>query len=471
MNIHLSIITVFPELHDEWLNSSLFKKARERGQLTVDTVRLSDMVAVKERIDAPTCGPGPGMVLRAEVVSKAIDQAQAEHGTGKVVFFSPSGELLTQRIAQRFVHEWTGSDYVWTPNQVGGDDSTRYSEPPARHPELVSGSTSNLHLILVCSRYEGVDHRVEQEYADAIISIGNFVLMGGDLPAQVFAENILRFMPGILGNSDSVAEDSFTGPLVDHQPYGLPKEWRGREIPEVLLSGDHAKIADWREQQALKTTVQNHFEWVRSQHMDDALKKKVAATIPPHYVILMHDEVLVGKKEGLKKGVTSVTTIDLHDIARSSATYNIQKFFIVTPLHDQQRLLRVFFQFWQTAEGKEYNHTRHDAMSRVEVVSSIELAEQRISELNDGAQPLRVATSAKKYDGVPALTYDQQGVVWQHEQPVSLIFGTGQGLTNEFLQSCHYLLVPVYGFTRYNHLSVRSAVAIILDRWLAYRPV
>lgn len=473
--IHISILTVFPELHDAWCNTSLMKKAQASDMLSVSTYRFSDFVAPKERIDVPTCGPGPGMVLRAEVVTAAIERAEAEHGKGKVVFFSPSGQLLTQRSAEAFVAQM---------QQENESNVEAAPVPPSselRRTSIPEGSDSTqpsvmlrnktLHIILVCARYEGVDCRVEEAFADAIVSVGNFVLMGGDIPAQIFGEAVLRCFPGILGNTYSLTADSFQGPLVDYPAYGQPREWRGRVVPEVLFSGNHEKINEWREGDAIQRSLKGHFDWLRRSMMDTRLRDKVADAIPPHYVILMHDHVLIGKKEGLKEGTTSVTTIDLHDIARSSATYNITKFFIVTPLHDQQKQLKVFFQFWQTAQGKDYNVTRYDAMRRVFVVDSIEEAEAIIQEDNKGAQPLRIATSAKAFDDVPALDYHEQGEVWQHTRPVSLIFGTGQGLTEQFLASCDFLLLPVYGFTKYNHLSVRSAVAIILDRWLGwYKP-
>jgi tRNA (guanine37-N1)-methyltransferase len=440
----------------------------------VSTYRFSDFVAPKERIDVPTCGPGPGMVLRAEVVTAAIEKAQADHGAGRVVFFSPSGELLTQRSAESFVAGMVSNGVVASSARHPGQNEGRAFVVPdssSTKSESARSGDQTQHIILVCARYEGVDCRVEEEFADAIVSVGDFVLMDGDIPAQIFAETVLRCFPGILGNTYSLTADSFQGPLVDYPAYGQPREWRGREVPEVLFSGNHEKINEWRENDAVQRSVKDHFGWLRRSMMEKRLRDKVAETMPPHYVILMHDHVMIGKKEGLKEGTTSVTTIDLHDIARSACTYNVQKFFIVTPLHDQQKQLQVFFQFWQTAQGKDYNINRYDAMRRVFVVESIEEAEAMIRDDNNDRKPLRIATSAKAFDGVPALDYHEQGEAWQHDRPVSLIFGTGQGLTENFLQTCDFLLLPVYGFSGYNHLSVRSAVAIILDRWLGwYKP-
>lgn len=461
--LHITIITVFPELHQNWLSTSLLARAQEEGRLSFSTLKFSDFVEPKERIDTPACGPGAGMVIKAPVASAAIEQAQKEHGKGTVVFFSPSGEQLTQRVLGRIVGD-LGNGCRFKPGTTSPEVTLSMQGTSSRTP--IRDSQSN-HLILVCGRYEGIDHRVEQQYADHVICLGPYVLMGGDVAAQVFLEGLLRLVPGVVGRSESVENDSFTGALLDHPAYGQPKVWSDKAVPEVLLSGDHARIAQWREERAIDQTLLTHFEWLRRGAMDTDGRVKIAQHIPAHYAILMHDQVLIGKKE-LKPGTTSVTTIDLHDIARSCATYGIKKFFVVTPLHDQQKLLRVFFQFWHTAQGKEYNHTRHDAMSRVHVVSSIEEAEQMIMDDHNGVQPLRVATSAKPSQSVPPLTYDDQGVVWQRQRPVSLIFGTGQGLTNTMLASCDYLLTPVRGFSTYNHLSVRSAVAIIFDRWLGY---
>ncbi|MDQ5890992.1 MAG: tRNA (guanine37-N1)-methyltransferase [Candidatus Dependentiae bacterium] len=438
----ITIITVFPELFENWCKTSLIARAQEAGQLKINCIRLADHVAPKQRIDTPACGPGAGMVLKAPVVAAAIEEAFARYGSGEVVFFTPSGTLLTQRLCQEMA-------------------TTYFSEPLSGAPGV-----GDHHIILVCGRYEGVDDRVIQRYSGRKISIGNYVLMGGDLPAQVFLEAILRYLPGVVGDSRSVFHDSFSGPLVDFPAYGQPNEWEGMAVPPVLLSGDHAKIEKWRNDAALTQTVKEHFSWLRTSEISSEMRRSVAEKIPAHYVVLMHDQVLIGRKEALP-GTTSVTTIDVHDIARSSATYGIKKFYVVTPLHDQQELLRVFFQFWHTDQGRNYNENRYDAMSCVKVVSSLAEAEADIMSLS-GQIPLKIATSARPVDGVQSLAFDDQAIAWQTARPVALMFGTGQGMTAELLQACDYVLTPIHGFTGYNHLSVRAAVAIILDRWLGY---
>jgi tRNA (guanine37-N1)-methyltransferase len=147
------------------------------------------------------------------------------------------------------------------------------------------------HLILVCPRYEGVDARVEEYYADKVISIGDYVLMGGDLPAQVFIEALLRHLPGVVGNESSVEQESFTGPFLDYPEYGLPVEWKGMEIPEVVRSGDHQRIAKWRCEQACKKTILKRFDWFVSSSPSKKDLALCLEMIPPHYVVLMHTQV------------------------------------------------------------------------------------------------------------------------------------------------------------------------------------
>ncbi|MDQ5940730.1 MAG: tRNA (guanine37-N1)-methyltransferase [Candidatus Dependentiae bacterium] len=439
----ITIVTVFPELFENWLKTSLLGRAQESGLVSVNCLRLSDYVAPKQRIDTPMCGPGAGMVLKAPVVAAAIDDAFARYGRGRVIFFTPSGQLLTQRSCQTMAAEYFGEAVM--------ADST----------------SSSIHLVLVCGRYEGVDCRVIEHYNGIEISIGNYVLMGGDLPAQVFLEGLLRYVPGIVGDAQSVEHDSFTGPFVDFPAYGQPNEWCGKSVPPVLLSGDHARIEQWRTDTALTRTVQEHFSWLRTSALSSALRQAVAKKIPAHYVVLMHDQVLIGRKDPVP-GTTSVTTIDVHDIARTSATYGVKKFYVVTPLHDQKELLRVFFEFWHTDQGRNYNENRFDAMRCVQVVNSLAEAEADIAAQHNGQNAIKIATSARPVQGVRSLAFDEQSVAWQSERPIALLFGTGQGMTQELLETCDFVLTPIHGFSAYNHLSVRAAVAIILDRWLGY---
>lgn len=428
--MNISIISVFPDLYRPFLNTSLIKRAQEKNVVTFDLADFFSFVAPKERIDAPTFGHGAGMLIKPEVVAKAIESKEAVHGKAYKIFFSPHGKKLDQTLLRT----------------------------------IASQLVDQKHLMLVSARYEGMDARVEQEYADQVISIGDYVLMGGDLPAMVFLEGLLRHIPGVVGKQESVESDSFSGPLVDHPEYTEPVVWHDKEVPEVVRSGNHAAIAAWRADQALERTVMGHFDWFRVQQISEALKKQALEKIPNHYVALMHNEVITG--DGGRVGTTSVTSLDMHDIARSAKTYGIKHYYLVTQLLDQQKIVRKLLDFWQTGTGVTYNPSRHVAVKQVECMASFNEVLADI-EKKEGKKPLVIATSARWKDkSDQKITYHDHAKVWAHKRPVLLIFGTGQGLSQEFLDRCDYLLVPVEGMTEYNHLSVRSAVAIILDRWL-----
>lgn len=451
----ISILTVFPELHEQFLASSLIARAQEKGLIECSVIRFSDMCQPKERIDEPTCGHGVGMIIKPEVIARAIESAEAKWGSGFTIFFSPQGTTLTQKkiqiLAQKFFA--TNEEQAAVPDQA--DVQKNAAEP---------------HIILVCSRYEGVDARVEAFYADLVLSIGDYVLMGGDIPAQVFMEALLRYLPGVVGKQESVESDSFTGPLLDFPEYGLPVEWNGLQVPEVVRSGNHGQIDQWRREQAYSKTILNRFDWFISQPLADADKKQALEVIPPHYLVLMHSDVYV-KADGSKvKGTTSIASIDIHDLARSCATYGIKNFFLVSPLVDQKAILKTFMDFWMSDVGKRYNQTRFDALMRLVPASNFDEVIAQITAI-EGVAPVVVTTSAKNYPHKKLIDYTSQGTVWKHRRPVLFVFGTGQGLCDELMERSDFVLLPLKGLTAYNHLSVRGATAIILDRWLGTREV
>ncbi len=427
--MNISIASVFPELYQSFLSTSLIRRAQEKGIIDVHLDSFFSFVQPKERIDAPTFGPGPGMLIKPKVVEKAVQAAHKRFGPSYNIFFSPQGEQLDQPMLK----------------------------------ELAGVLQEKRHIMLLPARYEGMDARVEQKYADRIISIGDYVLMGGDVPAMVLLEGLLRYIPGVVGKEGSVEQDSFTGPFVDYPAYTEPIEWQGMQVPPVVRSGNHKAIEDWRKEQAVKTSVKQHFTWVQNHTQSHEDKELVAQHVPSHYVMLCHSNVLIG--EDRQPGTTSVTSIDIHDIARSCKTYGIDKYWIVTPLGDQQRIVKRFLRFWESDIGSNYNPQRKKAISQVDLAATVEQVIEQI-EQKEGKKPLLVATSARKEDHAKMITFFDQDLVWKHDRPVLLVFGTGQGLSEAFLERCDYLLTPIEGFSEFNHLSVRSAAAIAMDRWL-----
>jgi tRNA (guanine37-N1)-methyltransferase len=442
--MNISILTVFPELFTPFVTTSLLKKSTEKGLVNFDVTSYFDFVGPKERIDAPTFGHGAGMLLKPLVVEKAINHREEKWGKAFRIFFSPHGKAMDQTmlkdVAQRVQNE--------------------------------------NHLMLVTGRYEGMDDRVEQEYADLIVSVGDFVVMGGDIPAMLFLEGLLRYIPGVVGRAESVEHDSFSGPFVDNPEFTEPVTWQPKpitgasrretyEVPEVIRSGNHAAIAAWQDEQAAHRTVIHHFNWFRKSAMTKEQQRLGADQIPPHYAVLMHTDVLIKDQGEQKEGTTSVTSFDIHDIARSARTYGIKNYFIVTKLIDQQRVVQRLLDFWQTGAGPDYNVERFEAVKIVQLLDSLAVCIEKI-EAQEGKTPVLVATSARTIDHPNLISFFDQEKVWESGRPVLFVFGTGRGLTPQLLNKSDFLLTPVGGLSDFNHLSVRSAVAIVFDRWLGW---
>lgn len=431
----ISVVTLFPDLYKPFLSTSLVERARQKRIIDTHLYNLFSYADPKQRIDGPTFGHGAGMVIKPEIMQKAVTDVESQHGLAYKIFFSPSGKKLNQKSL-----------------------SAIYDRIKAQNKE---------HLMLLPARYEGMDARIEMEYADEVISIGDFVLMGGDLPAMLFLEGFLRFVPDIVGKAESVQQDSFSGPFIDYPEYTAPVSWKGHQVPELLRSGNHKAITDWRLAQVARESVLHHFEWVRNYpEFTREQELLVEKNLPPHYVVLMHSEVLVSEdKVNTKIGTTSVTSIDIHDIARSAITYGLKNYFIVTPLSDQQAIVKTLLGFWQEGPGISYNNYRHEALNHVILESNLENVIERITHI-EGKAPILIATGAKSDDHPGMITFFDQEKVWSCQRPVLIVLGTGRGLTPEMMKRCDYRLVPLEGFSSFNHLSVRSAAAVIFDRWL-----
>lgn len=426
--MNISIVSVFPELYQSFLQTSLIKRAQQNGLVSFDVDGFFSYAQPKERIDAPSFGPGAGMLIKPEIVQAAIEQKERQHGKAFKIFFSPQGKKMDQRVLQ----------------------------------ELAQKFQEQKHMMLLPSRYEGMDARVEEFYADEVLSVGDFVVMGGDIPAMLFLEGMLRLVPDIVGKVESVQRDSFYGPFVDYPEFTEPLTWQGMTVPEIVRSGNHAAIEAWRQENAAKKSVMEHFDWVRSHTMTQEQKRLAGSFIPPHYAAIMHTDVLLPDGQ---VGTTSVTSIDIHDGARSATTYGLKNYFIVTPLKDQQTIVGTLLDFWKTGPGKRYNIHRYQAVQAVELLNNLDEVVAAI-EKKEGQKPILVGTSALTERSKNLVTYYDQATVWQGNRPVLLIFGTGSGLAPEVLDRCDFTLLPVEGFTEFNHLSVRSAMAIIFDRWL-----
>ena len=215
--MRIDIVTIFPELFGPHLGTSLLGKAIKAGTLSVNVHDLRERGLGKHRsVDDSPFGGGAGMVMRPEPIFEAVEPLMGD-GT-YVVLLSPRGTVLRHEVAQR-----------------------------------LSGLE---HLILICGRYEGVDERVVEHLCDEEISIGDFVLAGGELGALVVIEAVTRLVPGVVGNAGSLDSESHAAGLLEYPQYTRPAEFRGWEVPEVLLSGNHAEVDRWRQERSRELTQQ-----------------------------------------------------------------------------------------------------------------------------------------------------------------------------------------------------------------------
>lgn len=230
------IVTIFPAMIEPPLRSGILGRARDRGTIDVVVRDLRGFTTDRHRVvDDVPYGGGPGMVLKAEPIFRALDAIEAERGARvPVILTSPQGRRFTQAIAQR-----------------------------------LSGEP---HLAFLCGRYEGVDDRVRERVAEEL-SIGDYVLAGGELPALVMLEAIARLVPGVVGDEQSVAEDSFSRGLLDFPQFTRPPEVGGLRVPEVLLSGNHAEIRRWRKRAALVRTLERRPDLLGDAVLDDEEKE------------------------------------------------------------------------------------------------------------------------------------------------------------------------------------------------------
>jgi tRNA (guanine37-N1)-methyltransferase len=228
-----TVVTLFPELFPGPLAASLAGEALKRGVWQLDTVPLRDHGTGRHRaVDDTPAGGGPGMVLRADVVAAAIDTALARAPAGTpAIYLTPRGEPLTQASVR----------------------------------ELAAGPGA----VLLAGRFEGLDQRVIEARALREVSVGDYVLSGGEIAAMVLIDTVVRLLPGVVGAAQSLAEETFEAGLLEYPHYTRPREWEGRAIPEVLLSGDHARIDQWRRTEAERMTRQRRPDlWARYKRGD-----------------------------------------------------------------------------------------------------------------------------------------------------------------------------------------------------------
>lgn len=222
--MRIDILTLFPGMFQGVFGEGLMKRAQERGVVVISVHNLRDFTWDRHHtVDDYSFGGGPGMVLKPEPIFAAVEKLRGE-GT-EVVLLTPQGELFSQEMAEEL--------------------------------------SRKEHLLLLCGRYEGVDERVREHLVDREVSIGDYILMGGEVATMVVVEAVVRLIPGVVGSPESLKEESLAWGLLEYPQYTRPAQFRGWAVPEILLSGNHAAIAQWRRQQALLRTLKRRPELLK----------------------------------------------------------------------------------------------------------------------------------------------------------------------------------------------------------------
>ncbi|MCS7149646.1 MAG: tRNA (guanosine(37)-N1)-methyltransferase TrmD [Caldimicrobium sp.] len=419
------LLTIFPNYFISPSRVGLLGKALEKGLIQVEILDLRDFSKDKHKtVDDEPYGGGEGMVFKPEPLYRAINFVKEKDPQTKVIYLSPQGKLFDQ------------------------DQAHRLSQCES--------------LLLICGRYEGIDERIRANFVDEEISIGDYVLFGGEVASLVLIEAISRLIPGVVGRKDSIERESFTSGLLKYPAYTRPKDFLGFRVPEVLISGNHQDIETFRRRESLRLTLERRPELLgkaKLEAKDLAILKNLLLR-QRLYLILIHYPVL--DKEG-KIIASSLTNTDLHDLARLGRTYGLPGIYIVQPLKEQRELAQELIDYWTTGKGSTKNPLRKEAIKLLRVVASLDEALTDIKDKEE-QDPLLVGTDASpKREFISPK--ELRSLLW--EKPICLLLGTAWGIENSLLEKCHLFIEPIWGrLDYYNHLSVRSASAILVDRIL-----
>ena len=425
--MRFDILTLFPEFFDSVFKIGVLSRALEKELLEINLHNVRDFTTDKHRMaDDRPYGGGSGMILKPDPISKAIDEIKkAAHS--KVIMLSPRGKVFTDRIARELA-------------QVD-------------------------QILFICGRYEGVDERIRELYVDLELSVGDYILSGGEYAALTIIDSVSRYIPSLLGNENSTNEESFSNNLLEYPQYTRPEEFKGIRVPEVLLSGNHKEISRWHKSKQLEITFLNRNDLIDRSHLNqddikelDIIKNRFSKKLNLH-IALIHYPVYNKRFEVVK---TSFTNIDVLDLARASKTYGVQYFYLVHPVEEQVELMKRVVDHWTKGKGNIYNNSRKESLENIKYSHTLEDVITDITEI-EGKKPLLISTDARYCDNMTGY-YELREKLQNDVSPFLLMFGTGYGLTREIIENSDYILKPLTGNNEYNHLSVRSAASIILDR-------
>lgn len=231
--MHMAVLSILPDVFNAYFEHGIVRRAIACGALTVDVVNPRDFAHDRHRtVDDTPYGGGPGMVMKPEPLEEAIEHIKSDGIPTLTIMPTPQGEAFDQAMAEELSRE-------------------------------------KRRLLFLCGRYEGIDDRVREVYADREISVGDYVLSGGELAALVIIDAVVRLLPGAVGDDRSLSEESFTWGILDYPHYTRPPEWKGLRVPEVLLSGNHREIVRWRRKEALRRTLRRRPDLLEKAPLDE----------------------------------------------------------------------------------------------------------------------------------------------------------------------------------------------------------
>lgn len=420
-----NIISLFPEFFPSLMQTGLMGKAIKDGLAAFSFLNPRDFSEDRHRhVDDKPFGGGPGMVMSIQPLHDAL---AALPRPGRILLMSPSGKKFDQSLAR----------------ELSGEES----------------------LTLICGRYEGIDDRLRSFFPMEEISLCDAVLNGGEVAAWAIIEAICRYIPGFMGKGESSEEESYSDNLLEYPQYTRPEIFDNIPVPEILLGGHHGRIAEWRRRQSLLKTLR-----VRPDLLNDApLSENDASFLAKASIrkagraisfCLCHYPVFLDQK---RSGASSLTNLDIHDIARISFTYGMGPFYALTPLEDQLELLRGILRHWLRPGAPKENSNRSQALKLVRPVQSYGEVEKDATQYY-GEKPVWVVTSARwPRKRMPLAPRDILEL--SAKKPVIICLGTARGLDADNMGIEFASMRPIR-FASENHLSVRAAAAILADRIL-----
>jgi tRNA (guanine37-N1)-methyltransferase len=425
--VKFEVVTLFPKMFESPFNEGIVGQAIKAKKLELAMWNPRDYTTNKHKsVDDTPFGGGDGMVMLPEILKAVLDDVKTKSPAAKrrVVYLSPQGPLLTQEKAKQLAENYE-------------------------------------QVVLICGRYGGIDERIIESEVDEEISVGDYILSGGELGAMILIDTISRFIPGVLGNEVSPLEESFKDHLLEHPLYTKPREFEGKSVPEVLLSGNHGKISQWQRDQKILRTLEKRPDLLSKSNAtsEEIARATQRSTLRKNIAIGLVHYPVYNKTGGVV--ATNVTNFDIHDISRVARTYGVDQYYIITPAEEQLAFVGRVLEHWQTGRGLQYNPSRTDSLANTKLATSVEAA------LEDwGVEGTHlIATSAREVAGPQPISFDDLRLL-AIKEPIFLLFGTGYGIENGLVRQSEYLLEPIKGRSSdgFRHLSVRSAVSIILDR-------